>query len=156
MVSASSDNFSGSGCTHENRYNICWVASTDLSFVYCLFFHCCVPYVCLKLLFEIAVFYYLLCILFFITFIGSADVRGEDRKRLIRELGRKPSEEKVGLDLSYEKLLFIFHIEKLSYFYTWSTKMVFCYRNFSHLPWEKIVLVIDKNFWNSNLKAKNL
>ena len=35
--------------------------------------------------------------LFFIIFIGSADVRGEDRKRLIRELGRKPSEEKVSL-----------------------------------------------------------
>ena len=35
--------------------------------------------------------------LFFIIFTGSADVRGEDRKRLIRELGRKPSEEKVSL-----------------------------------------------------------
>ena len=34
---------------------------------------------------------------FFTTFIGSGDVRGEDRKRLIRELGRKPSEEKVSL-----------------------------------------------------------
>ena len=27
----------------------------------------------------------------------GSDVRGEDRKRLIRELGRKPSEEKVSL-----------------------------------------------------------
>ena len=29
--------------------------------------------------------------------ITASDVRGEDRKRLIRELGRKPSEEKVSL-----------------------------------------------------------
>merc|ERR1712008_57598 len=28
---------------------------------------------------------------------NGGDVRGEDRKRLIRELGRKPSEEKVSL-----------------------------------------------------------
>ena len=47
-----------------------------------------------------------LVVFFSITSIGSADVRGEDRKRLIRELGRKPSEEKVGLDLCYEKITF--------------------------------------------------
>ena len=35
-------------------------------------------------------------------------------------------------------------------------KMVFCYRNCSDLLWEKIVPVIEKNFWNSRLKAKNL
>ena len=34
--------------------------------------------------------------------------------------------------------------------------MVFCYQNCSDLLWEKIVLVIEKNFWNSRLKAKNL
>ena len=41
--------------------------------------------------------YMYIIIFIFLTFIGSADVRGEDRKRLIRELGRKPSEEKVSL-----------------------------------------------------------
>ena len=33
--------------------------------------------------------------------------------------------------------------------------LVFCYQNFSDLQWEKIVLVIEKNFWNSRLKAEN-
>ena len=35
-------------------------------------------------------------------------------------------------------------------------KMVFCYQNCSDLLWEKIVLVIEKYFWNSRLKAENL
>ena len=35
-------------------------------------------------------------------------------------------------------------------------KMVFCYQNCSDLLWEKIVLVIQKRFWNSRLKAENL
>ena len=35
-------------------------------------------------------------------------------------------------------------------------KMVFCYQNCSDLLWEKIVPVIEKNLWNSRLKAKNL
>ena len=35
-------------------------------------------------------------------------------------------------------------------------KMVFCYQNCSDLLWEKIVLVIEKNFWNSRLKAQFL
>ena len=34
--------------------------------------------------------------------------------------------------------------------------LVFCYQNCSYLMWEKIVLVIEKNFWNLRLKAKNL
>ena len=34
-------------------------------------------------------------------------------------------------------------------------KMVFCYQNCSDLLWEKIVLVIQKNFWNSRLKAED-
>ena len=34
--------------------------------------------------------------------------------------------------------------------------MVFCYQNCSDLLWEKIVLVIEKNFWNSRLMAENL
>ena len=34
--------------------------------------------------------------------------------------------------------------------------LVFCYQNCSDLLWEKIVLVIEKNFWNSRLKVKNL
>ena len=33
---------------------------------------------------------------------------------------------------------------------------VFCYQNCSDLLWEKTVLVIEKNFWNSRLKAQNL
>ena len=36
------------------------------------------------------------------------------------------------------------------------TQMVFNYQNCSFLLWEKNVLVIKKNFWNSRLKAKNL
>ena len=34
--------------------------------------------------------------------------------------------------------------------------LVFCYQNCSDLLWEKIVLVIEENFWNSRLKAENL
>ena len=34
--------------------------------------------------------------------------------------------------------------------------LVFCYQNCSDLLWEKIVLVIEKNFWNSRLKDQNL
>ena len=34
--------------------------------------------------------------------------------------------------------------------------MVFCYQNCSDLLLEKIVLVIEKNFWNSRLKAEHL
>ena len=34
-------------------------------------------------------------------------------------------------------------------------EMVFCYQNCSDLLREKIVLVIEKNFWNWRLKAKN-
>ena len=39
---------------------------------------------------------------------------------------------------------------------TFNQKMVFCYKNCSDLLWEKIVLVIEKNFWNSRLKAEKL
>ena len=35
-------------------------------------------------------------------------------------------------------------------------EMVFCYQNCSDLLLEKIVLVIEKNFFNSRLKAENL
>ena len=34
--------------------------------------------------------------------------------------------------------------------------LLFCYQNCSDLLWEKIVLVIEKNFWNLRLKAENL
>ena len=34
--------------------------------------------------------------------------------------------------------------------------MVFCYQNCSDILWEKVVLVIEKNFWDSRLKAENL
>ena len=37
-----------------------------------------------------------------------------------------------------------------------AVEMVFCYQNCSDLLWEKIVLVIEKNFWSSRLKAENL
>ena len=33
--------------------------------------------------------------------------------------------------------------------------MVFSYQNCSDLLWEKIVPVIEKNFWNSRLKPEN-
>ena len=33
---------------------------------------------------------------------------------------------------------------------------IFCYQNCSDLLWETIVLVIEKNFWKSRLKAKDL
>ena len=36
-----------------------------------------------------------------------------------------------------------------------SPKIVFCYQNCSDLLWEKIVIVIEKNCWNSRLKAEN-
>ena len=32
---------------------------------------------------------------------------------------------------------------------TLNLTLVFCYKNCSDLPWEKNVLVIEKNFWNS-------
>ena len=35
-------------------------------------------------------------------------------------------------------------------------KMVFCFLNCSDLLWEKNVLLVEKNFWNSRLKAENL
>ena len=38
----------------------------------------------------------------------------------------------------------------------WNLLTVFCYQNRSDLLWEKIVLVIKKNFGNSRLKAENL
>ena len=34
--------------------------------------------------------------------------------------------------------------------------VVFCYQHFSDLLWEKIVLMIKKNFWNLRCKAENL
>ena len=40
-------------------------------------------------------------------------------------------------------------------FYCEYATMVFCYQNYSDLVWEKIVLGIEKTFWNSRLKAKN-
>ena len=40
------------------------------------------------------------------------------------------------------------------FLFYWS--MVFCYQNCFDLLWEKIVLVIKKNIWNSRLKAENL
>ena len=42
-------------------------------------------------------------------------------------------------------------IKKIMFF----KKLVFCYQNCSDLPWEKIVLVTEKNFWKSRMKAEN-
>jgi hypothetical protein len=47
-------------------------------------------------------------------------------------------------------------LKTISFHFVGEWKMVFCYRNCSDLLWEKIVLVIEKNFWNSRLKAENL
>ena len=44
------------------------------------------------------------------------------------------------------------HLYQIPYMH----KMVFCYQNCSDLLWEKFVLVIEKNFWNSRLNAENL
>ena len=35
--------------------------------------------------------------------------------------------------------------------WTWLEKIIFCNQNFSNLLWEKNVVVIEKNFWNSRL-----
>ena len=48
-------------------------------------------------------------------------------------------------------LLFCFLFSLISLF-----TLVFCYQNCSDLLWEKIVIVIEKNFWKSRLKAENL
>ena len=40
--------------------------------------------------------------------------------------------------------------------WTWLVIIIFCYQNCSDLLWEKNVLVIEKLFWNSRLKAENL
>ena len=56
-------------------------------------------------------------------------------------------------------LLFVSHIffaDILITWLTWSKEMVFCYQNCSDLLWEKNVLVIEKNLWNSRLKAEKL
>ena len=34
--------------------------------------------------------------------------------------------------------------------------MIFCFQNCTDLLWEKKVLLIEKHFWNSRLKARNL
>ena len=49
--------------------------------------------------------------------------------------------------------LFIFNI---LFFHHICAEMVFCYQNCYDLLWEKIILLIEKNFWNSRLKAVNL
>ena len=56
------------------------------------------------------------------------------------------------------KSLFILFKREDKCFFTLMTQMpsmVFSYQNCSDLLWEKIVLVIEKNFWNSRLKAAN-
>ena len=41
---------------------------------------------------------------------------------------------------------------RLEVFFRW--KMLFCHQNCSDLLWEEIVLMTEKNFWNSRLKAE--
>ena len=51
--------------------------------------------------------------------------------------------------------LFLKRLDKW-WFISAQTEMVFFYQNCSDLLREKIALVIEKNFWNSRLKAENL
>ena len=44
----------------------------------------------------------------------------------------------------------------LRIFLWYNIELVFCYHNCSDLLWKKNVLVIEKNFWNLRLMAKNL
>ena len=48
---------------------------------------------------------------------------------------------------------FILHNDERSFL---KLHLVFCFQNCSDLLWEKIVLVIKRNFWNSRLKAEIL
>ena len=50
---------------------------------------------------------------------------------------------------SNKPILVIFHR-------TMTATMAFCCQNCSDLLWERIVLGIEKNFWNSRLQAENL
>ena len=50
---------------------------------------------------------------------------------------------------SNKPILVIFHR-------TMTATMAFCCQNCSDLLWERIVLEIEKNFWNSRLQAENL
>ena len=50
----------------------------------------------------------------------------------------------------------MFHVTKKTFSICEWTWMVFCYRNCYDLLWEKIVVVIVKNFKNSRLKVENL
>ena len=50
---------------------------------------------------------------------------------------------------SNKSILVIFHR-------TMTATMAFCYQNCSDILWERIVLGIEKNFWNSRLQAENL
>ena len=68
---------------------------------------------------------------------------------------------KVGEGASPEKIQdempwLTCHPKKQNRTLIWAHKIVFCYQNCSDLLWDKIVLVIEKNFWNSRLKAENL
>ena len=42
-------------------------------------------------------------------------------------------------------------------FFNWEilVKMLFCFQNCFYPLWEKVILVIEKNFWKSRLKAEN-
>ena len=50
---------------------------------------------------------------------------------------------------TYSKFITCFH---KSWIYE---TLVFCYQNCSDLLWERIILGIEKNVWNSRLKAEN-
>ena len=60
------------------------------------------------------------------------------------------------LILSKKFTLFHFSNQKKIRIFCWKliTEMVVCYQNCSDLLWEKIVLVIEKNFWNSRLRPR--
>ena len=60
------------------------------------------------------------------------------------------------LILQQQSVMSIWFLARLYATMGWNASMVFCYQNCSDLLWEKIVLVIGKNFWNLRLKAENL
>ena len=61
----------------------------------------------------------------------------------------------IWIFLSQKSRIAISDLKLNCKFFLWKV-MVFCYQNCSGLLWEKNVLVIEKNFWNSRLNAENL
>ena len=76
---------------------------------------------------------------------------------------QKPYDVKTKLHSTYWHIRHVPGINKVVFFvqFNWFKwirvlALIFCYQNCSDLLCEKNVLVIEKNFWNSRLKAENL